>query len=296
MVFLKSKEETLLFCFFSLYLESLEKNEQFIRDLQAIEYHSDEANTDKGQKDIVKNYLLQQRFLDSGAVTTFRFILDDEEQDIDIGDLKKIFIQNVYLPEELTKEHKSKIKSSKNAGAGYTAPDLYLEVNINDETKFVSLELKSTKKDKIPGSSAQQADPYEWTIFIKQQSNNQDCVVTTGIYACTITGRLPFPDRSPRPEVSFLTLSDWNLKNRVVSDTKFTLQIDTKDIQKRAMVIEDWRYSLVEDWMEYIITNKKTSKWFDGALRMFAYKLLTHYEELDERDKKQLIAHQVKVD
>ena len=49
----------------------------------------------------------------------------------------------------------------------------------------------------------QQINPYEWVIFIKQ---GKPIEITTGFYLNSITEKVQFPDRSPRPQVSFNTL------------------------------------------------------------------------------------------
>ena len=144
--------------------------------------------------------------------------------------------------------------------------------------------MKSTKQDKIPGSSAQQANPYEWTLFVKHSANSIDLI--SGLYANTVTGKLPFPDRSPRPQVSFSQLKDWNDTYRKYDANGFRLTINTKDLDKKALVIFDWESSLVKDWMEYIKSDKKPNKWFDHTQRMFVKDLISYYESLSEIEKK----------
>lgn len=271
----------------------MEKSETFIAGLESIEYHSGEANTDKEQKNIVKNYLLTNNCLRADSIENFVLVNDDNENKISISDLNEIIISNVYLPDELTDKHKLEIKNLKANGAVYANPDLLVEVVVNRKVRFVSLELKSTKQDKIPGSSAQQVNPYEWTIFIKQQSGKNACTVATGLYACAITGRIPFPDRSPRPQVSFSKLSTWNSKNRKLYDNEYVLTIDNEELSSNATVVSDWRYSLIEDWMSYVKTDKNSSRWFDEALRVFSYELIVYYESLDDHGKRDFLDHQV---
>ena len=95
------------------------------------------------------------------------FLLDIDGNSIisNLTDMMQFSINNVFLPEELTEEHKKVIRQSKTSV--YTNPDLYIEIlGANQAVQYISLELKSTKQDKIPGSSAQQANPYEWTLFV----------------------------------------------------------------------------------------------------------------------------------
>jgi len=78
--------------------------------------------------------------------------------------LKTFEIKKVYLPNELGKELKKQISASKSSV--YTSPDLYLEIHDGQDVYYQSLELKSTKNNKIPGSSVQQVSPFEWVISI----------------------------------------------------------------------------------------------------------------------------------
>ena len=87
---------------------------------------------------------------------------------INIEDLKRYKISNVFLPEHLNTEQKKEISTLKKSV--YTSPDLYLEITDGINIYFESVELKSTKDNNIPGSSVQQISPFEWVIFIKRDN------------------------------------------------------------------------------------------------------------------------------
>lgn len=278
-----STEDALIFSFFAMYLYGLEKNKVILDLLKAVVFHSDEANTDKDLKIAVKNYMISHPRINVQSNGMFLLDIDGNSIISKLTDIMQFSINNVFLPEELTEEHKKAIRQSKTSI--YTNPDLYIEVlGANKAIQYISLELKSTKQDKIPGSSAQQANPYEWTLFVKHSANSIDLI--SGLYANTVTGKLPFPDRSPRPQVSFSQLKDWNDTYRKYDASGFRLTINTKDLDEKALVISDWESSLVKDWMEYIKSDKKPNKWFDHTQRMFVTDLILYYESLSEIEKK----------
>lgn len=150
--------------------------------------------------------------------------------------------------------------------------------------KSAPIEIKSTKGNKIPGSSIQQVDPFEWVIFI-QRKNNQ-IKLTTGMYLNAITNRLPFPDRSPRPEVAFETLKKWNTQHIAASDEQLVLIYDTQDLHQKSLILSDWKLKLADDWLAFLKNNEiKSHKWFDEALVHFAKALIDYYLHLGDNDK-----------
>lgn len=278
-----STDDALIFSFFATYLYGLEKNTQILEILKDVVFHSDEANTDKDLKIAVKNYMNSHPQINVESSGIFLLDIDGNSIKSSMKDIMGFSINNVFLPEELTDKHKKLIRQSKTSV--YTNPDLYIEVlGANRTTQYISLELKSTKQDKIPGSSAQQANPYEWTLFVKHGAN--DIELISGLYANTVTGKLPFPDRSPRPQVSFSQLKDWNNSYRKYDASGFRLTINTKDLDEKALVISNWERSLVKDWMEYIKSDKKPNKWFDHTQRIFVTDLISYYDSLSDIEKK----------
>jgi hypothetical protein len=63
--------------------------------------------------------------------------------------------------------------------------------------------------------------------------DNEKVLVTTGFYINSITEKLPFPDRSLRPQIGFKTLLEWNKKYRKVENEVLTIEnITETDKQK----------------------------------------------------------------
>ncbi|WP_415669320.1 hypothetical protein [Streptobacillus ratti] len=177
-----------------------------------ISFQSDEANTDRPLKEFLK-FLIENEF---------NMVLNNTGiNNICIGD--KLYsiqpylnyrIKRVLLPDELTYELKQILRATQNSI--YTNPDICLEIDVNGELYYETIELKSTKNNSIHGSSIQQIIPNEWVIFIKHSINNIEIV--TGQYINSINSKIQFPDRSPRPQVSFKELNIWNTLYRNIDD------------------------------------------------------------------------------
>ena len=178
-------------------------------ELSKVKFQSEEANTDEYLKKYFQKYILEHNDISKTKLKSILIKNDTKSNTIDIGKLISYKIKNVFLPEELSKEQKEEITRSKKSV--YTNPDLFLEISNGKNTYFESLELKSTKSNNIRGSSVQQILPFEWVIFVKR---NKDSVsISTGYYINSITEKLPFPDRCPRPQIGFKTLTNWNKAN-----------------------------------------------------------------------------------
>jgi hypothetical protein len=190
------------------------------------------------------------------------------------------------LPEHLSEVQKKTIAESKKSV--YTNPDLYLEITDGKNVFFESVELKSTKDNNIPGSSVQQVAPFEWVIFIKREK--ESVLVTTGFYINSITEKLPFPDRSPRPQIGFKTLVDWNNKYRKESDKILTIETITEINKDKIKLLTDWQDYLATEWLDIVKakTVKDNEKWFNNALRKFAIKFLDYSDSLSDEEKLKL--------
>lgn len=283
-----SSEERFACAFLATYLYVLEDDQNLLTKIsKEVSFHADEANTDDGLKRCLKDYFLKNPNLTCQDNFTFILEIDKLLHIFNFDQLSIISIKNVYLPSELNQAHIEYIKNSK-SGMVYTDPDLLLEFFINGKTVFVSLELKSTKNNKIPGSSVQQINPYEWVVFVKKDSKNQ-VSITTGIYANSVTGRVPFPDRSPRPEVSFSTLDYWNAKNRSRDTNELKLSFCSQEFETKVNDFINWQQRLVDDWMMCVKSEDKHKPWFKHTLRMFVTDLLEYYESLDDDGKKEFI-------
>ena len=212
--------------------------------------------------------------------------IDLEEHIIDIEKLKSYKITNVLLPEQLSLEQKKHITESKKSV--YTSPDLYLEITDGKNIYFESVELKSTKDNNIPGSSVQQVSPFEWVIFVKR--NKEKVSVTTGFYINSITDKLPFPDRSPRPQIGFKTLLDWNKKYRKVNNDILTIESITEINNEKIKLLTDWQDFLATEWLEIIKAeeSRNNEKWFNNAIRKFALKYLEYTTSLTDKEREKL--------
>lgn len=166
-------------------------------------------------------------------------------------------------------------------------PDICFELNCGTEIIHVPVELKSTKDDSIPGSSIQQVDGEEWVIFIK---HNKSINVVTGQYINAINSKMQFPDRSPRPQVSFKTLLEWNNSNRILSSNVIKYTVDPS-LQLKEALITDWQDVLSSRWIDILFnatSTKKNEPWFNNNLRKFIVEFLKRYDSLSEEEKKSL--------
>lgn len=278
---------SLLNSFLLVYFFELEKKlNKKENQLQKVKFQSEESNTDEFLKKYFKEYLSRNNNIEATNLKQLQIKIDVKEFIINVEDLFSYRISNVLLPEELSKEQKQNIANSKKSV--YTNPDLYLEITDGNYTYFESVELKSTKDNKIPGSSVQQVSPFEWVIFVKRSKG--EVSIATGYYLNSITNKLPFPDRSPRPQIGFKTLENWNKKYRKVKDQVLTIENITDLNKEKISLLNDWQDYLANEWLQIIQTDssKNNEKWFNNALRKFAVKFLDYTDKLSEKEKKSL--------
>jgi hypothetical protein len=254
--------------------------------LETIKFQSEEANTDEYLKKYFQDFLLKHNDLSNVKVKKLAVKIDTEEHIIDIENLQSYKITNVLLPEQLSVEQKKSINESKKSV--YTNPDLYLEITDGTNIYFESVELKSTKENNIPGSSVQQVSPFEWVIFVKR--DNEKVLVTTGFYINSITEKLPFPDRSPRPQIGFNTLLVWNKKHRKVENEILTIENISEINNNKIKLLTDWQDFLATEWLEIIKleVSKNSEKWFNNTIRKFALKFLDYTDTLNSSEKEKL--------
>lgn len=276
--------QNLLNSFLIVYFYKIENELNTTKNgLETIKFQSEEANTDEHLKKYFQEYLLKHNDLSDVKLKKLAIKIDAEEHTIDIENLQSYNIKNVLLPEQLSTEQKKSITESKKSV--YTSPDLYLEITDGTNIYFESVELKSTKDNNIPGSSVQQVSPFEWVIFVKR--DNDKVLVTTGFYINSITEKLPFPDRSPRPQIGFKTLLDWNKKYRKVKNDVLTIENITEINNDKIKLLTDWQDFLATEWLEIIKSeeSRNSEKWFNNAIRKFALKFLDYTNSLTETDK-----------
>lgn len=271
----KHSIQTKINAFFLIYFYELElllnSNQKAI---SKIKFQSEEANTDEFIKQFLQKFLLTHNTIAHTKIKTIALDSDSKTKAIRVSLFNKFKIVEVILPEFLTDVQKQKLAESKKSV--YTNPDLLLKIEGYNYTHYESVEIKSTKSNAIPGSSIQQVKPYEWVIFLKR--NKEKIVVTTGQYIHSINEKLPFPDRSPRPIITFNTLSNWNKKNRYTKQDTLFIASSTLQEERKLKLLKDWQEILADEWMKIILAKQKnkSEKWFNNALRKFAVKLLSH--------------------
>lgn len=250
--------------------------------LDTIKFQSEEANTDEYLKLFFKEFLTKNNRIINPYKLDVRIITDQLKTFICNNELECYHIEEVLLPNELLKEHKETIQ--KQNLSIYTNPDLYIKLTDGISHMFISVELKSTKNDKIPGSSVQQISPYDWVIFVQHKKNK--IKVTTGMYINSITERLPFPDRSPRPEIGFNTLCNWNLANRKISNNTLEYSFPN-DTAKKEMILQNWHKYLVDEWISTVKkqSKDKNCKWFDHTIRLYSLELLEYYDSISPEEQ-----------
>lgn len=160
-----------------------------------------------------------------------------------------------------------------------------MEIDNNGKLFYETIELKSTKTDSIPGSSIQQIIPTEWVIFIKHSLNS--IAVITGQYINAINSKIQFPDRSPRPQVSFKELSTWNNLYRNIDNHNLIYKYDNSFLDKLAL-INDWQSVLSKRWINILFECKEIKKsepWFNNNIRKFIIDFLEIYDNLNAQEK-----------
>lgn len=254
--------------------------------IETIKFQSEESNTDEHLKKYFQNYILNNNDLSGVNLKTLKVTggLDDEV--VSLESLSSYKITNVFLPEQITPDQKKSIADSKQSI--YTSPDLYLEITNGNDIYYESVELKSTKDNNIPGSSVQQISPFEWVIFVKR--DNAKAQVSTGFYINSITEKLPFPDRSPRPQISFKNLDEWNRKYRKIENETLVVQTFPEINNEKIKLLTDWQDFLAMEWLEIIKSQsvKNNEKWFNSAIRKFALKFLDYTNSLSDIEKEKL--------
>ena len=267
--------------FMYAYMYELEKYLNNVKEeLKAITFQSDEANTDRPLKEFLKD-VIENKLKNIPDGKSYCVYIDDNEKYC-CKEFENIKVVRALLPETLTDDLKNDIKVDKNGV--YTNPDIYLEISDGETVFHKSIELKSTKNDSIPGSSVQQIDPEEWVVFIKHTNDNVE--VTTGKYICAINSKMQFPDRSPRPQVSFNELKKWNSTYRIFENNDLKYIRDEEENSKSEL-IKDWQLYLSNKWIETLFSNeiKINEPWFNNNLRKFIILFLDKYEQLLPEEK-----------
>lgn len=258
--------------------ESLNNNLAYFDD---VKFQFDEANTDQQIKIKIKEFILSN-FKSINSVTEIK----SNGKDIYIS--KDDFsISNVKVPSELTDDDRNYIRSTRNAV--YTNPDLLFIITDGENNYRIPVEVKSTKNNNIPGSSIQQIDANDWVIFLKHDDKHI-LEFVTGKYIDAISGTMQFPDRSPRPQVSYNILKNWNRDYRTFKNGILAFEED-KDKDDKLQLIEDWQMLLSKRWLGLLKQKKKfyNEPWFNNNIRKFSVLLLEYYDSLSNEEKQEYI-------
>ncbi|MGN0641887.1 MAG: hypothetical protein ACI4JJ_01960 [Huintestinicola sp.] len=273
--------------FMKVYIYELEsylnENKEKIRD---ISFQSDEANTDRPLKEYLKQVIQFEfnRISDKISEVTIEYSDSKSNSYCITDEIRSFFIEKALLPDEISDDLKKLLSQRKNAV--YTNPDICLKINADGEIFYETVELKSTKNDSIPGSSIQQVSPEEWVIFIKHCNNSVN--VTTGMYFHAINAKMQFPDRSPRPQVSFSELESWNQSHRNYNKNTLLYRTGSEDSIKHEL-LSDWQSVLAKRWTKILFTSEKSQKepWFNNTLRKFILDFLSVYDTLSDAKKEE---------
>lgn len=269
-----------------MYLLEILLNESK-EQLKEVSFQSDEANTDRPLKEFIKNKIESElRMVPQEYYRLNLAYYDGHKRTIPFSTFKNVRIDKVYLPDEITEDIKNIIKEQK-PNSVYTNPDLLLEINYGKRIGYETIELKSTKTDAIPGSSVQQVNPNEWAIFVKHST--RDSEVRTGQYLHAINSKFQFPDRSPRPQVSFSELKKWNEENRVIENNILSYYNDQNE-KLKYKVLNDWQGVLVDRWIDMLFNAtsvKPNEPWFNNNMRKFIIEFLDNYEKLTDEEKEE---------
>lgn len=276
--------------FLFVYMYELEKAlMNSVEEMKSIPFHSDEANTDKPLKEFLKAFIENKLNRLSLQMLKKTLIInqDDSCSEISCAVFNKVYIKHVFLQNEITDGLKQSIKNSKTSI--YTNPDLLLELTDGNTSKFISIEVKSTTRDSIPGSSIQQINKNEWVIFVKHKKNKIEII--TGKYINSINNILRFPDRSPRPEVSFNEVKTWNESYRSGSLNHICYTIKKEAIKEKQLLLEDWQNYLADKWIQVVFQEemKKNEPWFNETLRKFICKFIGKFEQFNPSEKESYI-------
>lgn len=286
----KKKTDLFIYAFMFELEQALQNN---INKLKEINFHADEANVDTELKSFLKQFIKKEfnRIPDEKWGSNLSLVYTDgrinQQESISYSTFKNLYISEVYLPNELTNNLKEAVRKE---GRVFVNPDLLLEIKEIDTENitFIPIELKSTKDDKIPGSSVQQVTPNEWVLFVKH--TNKSVNITVGQYVNSITQTMQFPDRSPRPQVSFKTLSEHNVKHRKKEGNELIYYIDKDSLAKKSKLLNDWQGILVDRWLD-VIQNEKIKKneaWFNNTIRRYTLEFLSMYEKMNDTEKAEL--------
>lgn len=269
--------EELVFYIYAFMYELEEQLNLNSNLFENVSFQSDEANTDKELKIVIKNFILSN-------LTSLKKIksINSNSNTVHVINAR---IKDVLCSDEISGPIKLYLESkSRTRGRVYKSPDLLLVIEFNDIDYYQAVEVKSTKDDKIPGSSVQQANPEDPVVFVRHKNGMIE--VSTGLYMNAITDTMQFPDRSPRPQVGYKNLKDWNNNFRFISDDLLEFRYDENRANKTRL-FDDWQQVLCDRWIAMLNSNAKNTNepWFNTNMRKFVLQLLEQYDQLSDKEK-----------
>ena len=98
---------------------------------------------------------------------------------------------------------------------------------------------------------------------------------------------MQFPDRSPRPQVSFKELKEWNNNFRNFEEGRLIYNTDQNDNSK-SQLLDDWQKVLTDRWIDMLFNTtitRKNDPWFNNNMRKFILDFLEKYEEMSSEEK-----------
>ena len=116
--------------FMCVYMYELEKDlAKHKDDLIKVSFQLDEANTDRPLKEYLKKHI-EESFSSIPENVDITSLCFKGTTYTDIQSIKKIQVNRVLLPEDISDKLKETIKTSKSSV--YTNPDLYLELKLGN--------------------------------------------------------------------------------------------------------------------------------------------------------------------
>lgn len=190
---------------------------------------------------------------------------------------------NIEIKKILTKSQyfNSIVKNKKNISKYCDLVLIYVQNGIKKEYE---LEIKKTNKNKIPGSSIQQISPEKTVIFFKYFKDTVE--IEIGYYFQLVEDHIPFPDRSPRPLISFNALKESNQKldNGLITTDEL--------IESSQSIFEDnWIDNMSSSWIDNFKNRIKKNSWFHIAMKKFTLKMLNYYNTLNEKEKEEYLEY-----
>lgn len=99
---------------------------------------------------------------------------------------------------------------------------------------------------------------------------------------------MQFPDRSPRPQVSFYELKQWNNSHRFFEENKLCYVASEDDALKHSLLY-DWQEVLAKQWNDIVFSKQinRDEPWFHHCLKKFVLHFLEKYDSLSDKEKDQ---------